>query len=95
MAHHLDFSETQVVGAGKLHAHVAALHSAGGNGRGGDWASRSDDCSRCRPREALERLGGSLEIRSGVALPMGSGLGTSSILAATMLRGIQEITGAE
>ncbi len=46
-------------------------------------------------REALERLGGGLEIRSGVALPMGSGLGTSSILAATMLRGIQEIAGAE
>jgi fucokinase len=43
----------------------------------------------------LERLGGGLEIRSGVALPMGSGLGTSSILAATILRGISEMLGDE
>jgi fucokinase len=42
----------------------------------------------------LERLGGGLEIQTAVHLPMGSGLGTSSILAATMLRGISEMLGA-
>ena len=43
----------------------------------------------------LERLGGGIEIRSRVALPMGSGLGTSSILAATILRGLSEMLGVE
>lgn len=46
------------------------------------------------PLEAvLERMGGGLEIRTAVNLPMGSGLGTSSILAATMLRAFSEIQG--
>jgi len=42
---------------------------------------------------ALERMGGGLEIRSEVNLPMGSGLGTSSILAACILRAIGEMAG--
>jgi len=45
--------------------------------------------------QVLERLGGGIEIRSAVAVPMGSGLGTSSILAATLLRGISEMMGVE
>ena len=36
----------------------------------------------------LQARGGGLEIRSSVHLPMGSGLGTSSILAATMIRAL-------
>ena len=40
----------------------------------------------------LERQGG-LEIQTSVDLPMGSGLGTSSILAATMLRALGEMLG--
>jgi fucokinase len=43
----------------------------------------------------LHRLGGGIEIRTTVALPMGSGLGTSSILAATVLRGLSEMLGVE
>lgn len=42
---------------------------------------------------ALERRGGGLEISSEVALPMGSGLGTSSILGATMLQALVEMLG--
>jgi fucokinase len=45
--------------------------------------------------QVLQRMGGGIEIRSMVALPMGSGLGTSSILAATILRGISEMLGTE
>ena len=41
----------------------------------------------------LDRLGGGIEIASAVDLPMGSGLGTSSVLAATMLRAISEMLG--
>ena len=41
----------------------------------------------------LERMGGGLELRSEVNLPMGSGLGTSSILAACFLRAIAEMVG--
>jgi fucokinase len=41
--------------------------------------------------ERLRRMGGGLEITTEVNLPMGSGLGTSSILAATTLRAIAEI----
>jgi fucokinase len=43
----------------------------------------------------LENMGGGLEIHTSVALPMGSGLGTSSILAATVLRGVSAMLGAE
>ncbi len=43
----------------------------------------------------LERMGGGIEIRTAVTLPMGSGLGTSSILAATILRGISEMLGGQ
>jgi fucokinase len=43
----------------------------------------------------LHRLGGGIEITTEVSLPMGSGLGTSSILAATTLRAIAEMMGAE
>lgn len=42
---------------------------------------------------ALDRLGGGIEITSTVDLPIGSGLGTSSVLAATMLRAISEMLG--
>jgi fucokinase len=38
--------------------------------------------------DRLRKLGGGLEIRTRVALPLGSGLGTSSILAATLLRAL-------
>jgi fucokinase len=41
----------------------------------------------------LSELGGGLEIRTAVNLPMGSGLGTSSILAATMLQALAEMAG--
>lgn len=41
----------------------------------------------------LERMGGGLEIHTHVNLPMGSGLGTSSILAASTIRAVAEITG--
>ncbi|HEV2134774.1 MAG TPA: bifunctional fucokinase/fucose-1-phosphate guanylyltransferase [Terracidiphilus sp.] len=41
----------------------------------------------------LARLGGGLEIRCRVSLPIGSGLGTSSILAATVVRALAEIAG--
>ncbi len=43
--------------------------------------------------DALTRLGGGLEIRTNVCLPMGSGLGTSSILGATALRAMTEMLG--
>jgi fucokinase len=42
----------------------------------------------------LERAGGGIEIRTTVNLPMGSGLGTSSILAATILRALAEMMDA-
>jgi fucokinase len=45
--------------------------------------------------EILERMGGGLEITTAVNLPMGSGLGTSSILSATTLRAIAEMMGVE
>ena len=41
----------------------------------------------------LASAGGGLEIRTAVDLPMGSGLGTSSILAATVLRALSEMLG--
>ena len=49
------------------------------------------------PRTALQMTGvtGGIEIRTSVDLPMGSGLGTSSILAATTLRAIHEALGVE
>jgi fucokinase len=43
----------------------------------------------------LERCGGGLEISTGVSLPMGSGLGASSILAATVVRALAEMRGLE
>jgi fucokinase len=52
-----------------------------------------------RAGEPLERvlhdLGGGLEIRTEVNLPMGSGLGTSSILAACVVRAIAGMSGEE
>ena len=42
---------------------------------------------------ALTKLGGGLEIRTQVRLPMGSGLGASSILAATMLQALTAMLG--
>ncbi len=42
-------------------------------------------------RGVLRRCGGGLEIRTAVSLPMGSGLGTSSILAAALLRALAEM----
>ena len=44
-------------------------------------------------RAALERFGGGLEVRTSVRLPMGSGLGTSSILAAAVLRALAAMLG--
>jgi fucokinase len=46
-----------------------------------------------RLETVLESMGGGLEIRTEVDLPLGSGLGTSSILAACMLRALAEMTG--
>jgi galactokinase/mevalonate kinase-like predicted kinase len=43
---------------------------------------------------ALARAGGGLELPTAVRLPMGSGLGTSSILAATVLRVLATMAGA-
>jgi len=43
--------------------------------------------------EILGRMGGGIEIRTAVDLPMGSGLGASSILAATTLRALHEMLG--
>ena len=43
--------------------------------------------------ETLGRMGGGIEIRTAVNLPMGSGLGTSSILAAALLRALWEMRG--
>ncbi len=43
--------------------------------------------------ETLAGLGGGLEIRSQVRLPIGSGLGTSSILAATVISALTVISG--
>ena len=45
--------------------------------------------------QVLERMNGGLEIRSEVHLPMGSGLGASSILSACVLRAIAEMAGEE
>jgi fucokinase len=45
--------------------------------------------------DTLHRLGGGIEITTAVNLPMGSGLGTSSILAATTLRAVSEMMGIE
>ena len=43
--------------------------------------------------DALTAMGGGLEIRTAVELPMGSGLGTSSILAATVLQALAVLQG--
>jgi fucokinase / fucose-1-phosphate guanylyltransferase len=45
--------------------------------------------------DILARMGGGLEIETAVELPMGSGLGTSSILSATTLRALAEMMGVE
>ena len=45
--------------------------------------------------DVLGRMGGGLEIKTAVELPMGSGLGTSSILSATTLRALAEMIGVE
>lgn len=44
-------------------------------------------------RRVLRARGGGLEIATEVNLPMGSGLGTSSILAATVVRALAEMSG--
>ncbi len=46
-------------------------------------------------QEILKELGGGLEIRCQVRLPIGSGLGTSSILAATVIRALAVMSGRE
>jgi len=46
-----------------------------------------------RLEEVFGRLGGGLEIRTKVNPPMGSGLGTSGILAASTVRAVGEMTG--
>ena len=45
--------------------------------------------------ELLRALGGSIEIRCQVSLPLGSGLGTSSILAATVVDALARFTGQQ
>jgi fucokinase len=45
--------------------------------------------------KTLAELGGGLEIRCRVGLPIGSGLGTSSILAATVIRALAVMSGRE
>lgn len=45
--------------------------------------------------DTLRRLGGGLEICCRVQLPIGSGLGTSSILGATVVRALAVISGRE
>ena len=42
---------------------------------------------------SLEALGGGIEIRTAANLPLGSGLGTSSILGATVVRALAEMSG--
>ncbi|MGP8175191.1 MAG: bifunctional fucokinase/fucose-1-phosphate guanylyltransferase [Terracidiphilus sp.] len=44
-------------------------------------------------RETLGKLGGGLDIQCRVRLPIGSGLGTSSILAATVIRALAVMSG--
>jgi fucokinase len=44
-------------------------------------------------KDTLTQLGGGLEIRCRVQLPIGSGLGTSSILAATVIRALAVMSG--
>lgn len=44
-------------------------------------------------REQLEEFGGGLEVSLLAAVPQGSGLGTSSILAATLLAALSELCG--
>ena len=46
-------------------------------------------------QETLAGLGGGIEIRCQVQLPIGSGLGTSSILAATVIRALAVMSGRE
>jgi fucokinase len=46
-------------------------------------------------KDALRRLGGGVEICCRVQLPIGSGLGTSSILAATVVRALAVLSGRE
>ncbi len=50
-------------------------------------------CAKTALPVTLEGLGGGLEIRTQVRLPMGSGLGTSSILAATVLQALAAMLG--
>ena len=44
-------------------------------------------------QDTLPQLGGGIEIRCQVQLPIGSGLGTSSILAATVIRALAVMSG--
>ena len=46
-------------------------------------------------KDTLRRLGGGLEICCRVQLPIGSGLGTSSFLAATVVRALAVLSGRE
>jgi len=48
----------------------------------------------CDLTTTLQRLGGGLEFETAVRLPMGSGLGTSSILAAAVLQAFEALRGA-
>lgn len=45
--------------------------------------------------DSLGRLGGGIEIRTAVKVPIGSGLGTSSILGATILSALKKMSGVE
>jgi fucokinase len=46
-------------------------------------------------KDTLHSLGGGIEIRCRVQLPIGSGLGTSSILAATVVRALAVLSGKD
>lgn len=46
-------------------------------------------------QEVLERLGGGIFLSTSVDVPMGSGLGTSSILAAACVKALNELMGQE
>ena len=66
--------------------HKACLVATGLISRQPDGNSLEDVC---------QAIGGGLEIVTAVDVPKGSGLGTSSILAAAVLKGINEILGIE
>ncbi len=66
----------------------AALVLAGFSPRCREMSAQDDSL-----RQQLERFGGGLELSMLAAVPKGSGLGTSSILAATLLNTLSDVCG--